>query len=164
MTVHEVIEKVTGTVVRCSLDAAGIDHWIEIPGWMLDPATCPSGEVVTSAVVDVATLVALAELLRVTRAKHTVMDGAPCTPGPILSAETTRGEGHDERNEDFPTRPSPPGSGRSVRGRLSECGVADTGLAGPAGLGATGRDRPVRKPAARPRRPGRRADPAGGQR
>jgi hypothetical protein len=164
VTVHEVIEKVTGSVVRCSLDASGTDRWTEIPAWMLDPVGCPSGEVVISAAVDVIALVALAELLRLIRAKPAAMDGAPGRPWPILSAETTRGEGHDERNEDFPTLPSPPGSGRSVLGRLSECGVADTGLAGPAGLGATDRDRPARKSAARPRRPDRRADPEGGQR
>jgi hypothetical protein len=163
VTVHEVIEKVTGAVVRCSVDAAATDRWIEIPGWMLDPATCPSGEVASSAVVDVTALVALVELLRVSRAKHAAMDGAPCTPWPNLSAETTRGEGHDERNKDFRTRPSPPGSGRSIRGRLSECGVSAARLAGPADPSAANGDRLAFKAAARTRRSRRRADLAGGR-
>jgi hypothetical protein len=88
---------------------------------MFDPATCPTGEVVTGAVADVATLAALAELLCTTVAEHYVMNGALCASRPKLSAETTRGGGHEERTEIFLHALEPVGlrpicSSKSARG------------------------------------------------
>jgi hypothetical protein len=35
-----VIEKAADVVVRCRLDEAGSDRWLELPAWMLDRAAC----------------------------------------------------------------------------------------------------------------------------
>jgi hypothetical protein len=60
--IHEAVEKVSGTVLRCSLGGAG-ERWLELPAWMFDRAACMAMRVTADLVVEFAALAALQELL-----------------------------------------------------------------------------------------------------
>jgi hypothetical protein len=38
--VHETVEKVDGTVLRCSREGGSTERWLELPVWMFDRARC----------------------------------------------------------------------------------------------------------------------------
>ncbi len=61
--VHEVIEKGSSCVFRCSLEGGPSGRWIELPVWMFDRGICLSLRVVASPQVDRAALLVLKECL-----------------------------------------------------------------------------------------------------
>jgi hypothetical protein len=63
VTVHEVIERAAGRVVRCRLAEAGSDRWLELPAWMLDRAACVPMRMAAQPRVDMGSLATLQALL-----------------------------------------------------------------------------------------------------
>ena len=61
--VHEAVEKVAGTVLRCSRGSGSSGRWLELPVWMFDRATCLATRVTSAPIIDFAALAALHELL-----------------------------------------------------------------------------------------------------
>jgi hypothetical protein len=95
--IHEVIEKATGNVVRCSRDGAS-DRLLELPLWMFDRAVCVPMRVETFPQADIAALQALRALL-----DATAIDGAavglassnvPVSRAARVSHDQNRGEVH----------------------------------------------------------------------
>jgi hypothetical protein len=62
--IHEVIEKASGKVFRCSLSGVASDRWLEVPAWMFDRAASATWRVGTIPHACGAALQALAMLLR----------------------------------------------------------------------------------------------------
>ena len=71
--IHEVVEKASGNVARCSRDGVAVCRLLELPTWMFDRAACASMRMDTRPWVDVAALDALTTLL----AEVAVTDAAP---------------------------------------------------------------------------------------
>jgi hypothetical protein len=61
--VHEAVEKVDGTVLRCSRDGAAAERWLELPAWMFDRAMCLPMRIARDPFVEFAALAQLRELL-----------------------------------------------------------------------------------------------------
>jgi hypothetical protein len=61
--VHESVEKVDGTVLRCSRDGQARERWLELPAWMFDRAMCLPMRIVRDPFVEFAALAQLRELL-----------------------------------------------------------------------------------------------------
>jgi hypothetical protein len=103
--IHEVVEKASGKVARCSLDVGTACRSLELPMWMLDRTACASMRMDTCPRVDVAALDALTTLL----AEVSVTDAAPSnTPVPgvqMASRDENRG-GHDAVPAQCASRPS----------------------------------------------------------
>jgi hypothetical protein len=103
--IHEVVEKASGNVARCSRDGAAAGRSLELPTWMLDRAACASKRMDTRPRVDVAALDALTTLL----AEVAVTDAAPSS-APVLGVQTaSRDEnrgGHDAVPAQCASQPS----------------------------------------------------------
>src|SRR5215471_17559342 len=54
--IHEAVEKIGGTVLRCSRASGTGDRWLELPAWMFDRATCMAMRVTSEPVVEFAAL------------------------------------------------------------------------------------------------------------
>jgi Transposase len=61
--VHETIEKVGGTVLRCSRDGQARERWLELPVWMFDRSACLAMWIARDPRVGFAALAELRELL-----------------------------------------------------------------------------------------------------
>ena len=123
--IHEVVEKTSGNVARCSRDGTAAGRSLELPMWMFDRAACASKHMDTRPRVDVATLDALTTLL----AEVAVTDAAPSNapvPGALtVSRDENRG-GHDAVPAQGASRPSSQDTIRFVR-RTRRRGGADRG-------------------------------------
>jgi hypothetical protein len=90
--VHGAIEKIGGTVLRCSSGSGASERSLEVPAWMFDRATCIALRVTGDPVVDFAALTALQELL----AAATVCDA------PVSSSNTPVSSPADQaRNQNW---------------------------------------------------------------
>src|SRR5215470_7541002 len=98
--IHEAVEKISGTVLRCSPGGAS-ERWLELPAWMFDRATCMAMRVVPDPVVEFAALVALQELL-VAAARQG--DAALSSNTPVLSPPG-RARNHTGGNDDATAKP-----------------------------------------------------------
>ena len=63
--VHEALEKVGGTILRCSRESGAGDRWLELPAWMFDRTRCTAMQVSCEPVAEFAALAALQELLAI---------------------------------------------------------------------------------------------------
>jgi hypothetical protein len=63
VSVHETVEKIDGTVLRCSRDGQARERWLELPAWMFDRAMCLPMRIARDPCVEFAALVQLRELL-----------------------------------------------------------------------------------------------------
>src|SRR5215831_8497331 len=79
--IHEAVEKISGTVLRCSSGGA-TERWLELPAWMFDRATCVATRVAPDPVVEFAALAALQELLAAAARQG---DAALSSNTPVLS-------------------------------------------------------------------------------
>ena len=92
--IHEVVEKASGNVARCSRDGVAEYRSLELPTWMFDRAACASMRMDTRPWVDVAALDALTTLL----AEVAVTDAAPSNapvPGAQKASCDENPGGHD---------------------------------------------------------------------
>ena len=61
--VHEAVEKLDGTVLRCSREGGSRERWLELPAWMFDRARCLPIRIARDPHVAFAALAELKELL-----------------------------------------------------------------------------------------------------
>lgn len=137
--VYEVIEKAADVVVRCSLDEAGLDRWLELPAWMLDRAACVLMRLAAHPRVDVAWLAALQALL--TEASNARSCGCASSNTPVLgtgrnACDQKPGDAHATS-----TSPSSAGSQRSSSVRSVPSALCGQHSAG-AGVGCSARGDP----------------------
>ena len=150
--VHDVIERTTVSVARCSLVGAPVVRTQEIPIWMLDAAACRPMHVAAGPVVALAALVALRSLLSEAITRATA--GPP--PGAAIASP-------DHHRGDCYATPPPPASdtGPSTRPLCGGPAVdpgRDPGMEHAAGSDAERGDRTDDPPADRAcQRRGRRA-------
>ena len=97
--IHEVIERPTGAVARCSLVDAAVARVQEIPVWMLDTAACCQTRLAAKPVAALSALAALRILLL--EAMRTAATEVPSDAG-IASPDSYRGDRHA-----IPSSPSP---------------------------------------------------------
>lgn len=85
------------TIFRCSLSGQASNRWLEVPAWMFDRSAGVSWRITAAAQVDLAVLVALAELLHDT--------GVPSQSQKIGAAsdshDSNRGEVHAAQAHDL---------------------------------------------------------------
>jgi hypothetical protein len=97
--IHEVVDKTSGNVARCSRDGELAYRLLELPMWMFDRAACASMRMDSHPWVEVAALDALTKLL----AAVAVTDAAPSNalvPGAqTVSCDENRGD-HDAIGKD----------------------------------------------------------------
>src|SRR5262249_12558409 len=140
--IHEAVEKISGTVLRCS--SGGLtERWLELPAWMFDRATCVATRVAPDPVVEFAALAALQELLAPAARQG---DAALSSNTPVLSPPG-RARNHTGGNDDATAKPmSSEGSQTSAPARPvrraggDERRLVGTGMAGIAGRDAAGTD------------------------
>ena len=153
--VHEAVEKVGGTVLRCCRDSGVSGRWLELPVWMFDRATCLAMRVTSDPVVEFAALAALQELLAAATA-HGQAALSLNTPvsGPAGEARNQNRGKDDATANTRSCEGSKIGSAaRPVRRTVVDDGrLAGAGLARAAGRDATGSDRIDVAAPARPRR------------
>ncbi|CDX24945.1 conserved hypothetical protein [Mesorhizobium plurifarium] len=91
------IKKGDVTIFRCSLSGQASNRWLEVPAWMFDRSAGVSWRITAAAQVDLAVLVALAELLHDT--------GVPSQSQKIGAAsdshDSNRGEVHAAQAHDL---------------------------------------------------------------
>ena len=63
LSVHDVIERATGTAARCTLTDAPVARLQEIPVWMLDPVACSATRAAAQPVAALSALMSLRALL-----------------------------------------------------------------------------------------------------
>jgi hypothetical protein len=147
--VHEVIERPTGSVARCSLVDAAVARVQEIPVWMLDAAACCQTRLAAEASTSLSALTALRilllEAMRIAAAEQLSDAG-------IASPDSYRGDRHAAPSSPAPTAAPSTGSlvGESVAGigrstemeRIAGSDTANVGLpADPSADGAPRRRR-----------------------
>jgi len=96
--IHEVVEKTSGDVVRCSRGGDGAGRWLELPLWMFDRVECTPMGIATVPHVSLAALSALMVLLTEGRGAEAAMGmaapGARDSGAGWLSHEANRGDVH----------------------------------------------------------------------
>ena len=107
--IHQVIERTTGEVTRCSLVDDGISRAQEIPAWMLDSASCQTMRRSAHPVADLGALMALRGLLADLAERE-------CRKWAIASPDQSRGDRH--------ATPPPPNPQTGPSARLSRSGPA----------------------------------------
>ena len=148
--VHEVIERPTGAVARCSLVDAAVARVQEIPVWMLDAAACCQTRLAAEPATSLSALTALRILLL--EAMRTAAAEEPSDAG-IASPDSYRGDRHAAPLSPAPTAAPSTRSlvGESAAGiggstemeRVAGSDAADVGLpADPSADGAPRRRRP----------------------
>ena len=98
--IHEVIERPTGAVARCSLVGAAVARVQEIPVWMLDAAVCCQTRQAAEPVVALSALAALRGLLL--EAMQIAATEAPSDAG-IAFPDSYRGDRHAIPSPQVPT-------------------------------------------------------------
>ena len=113
--VHEVIERPTGAVARCSLVDAAVARVQEIPVWMLDTAACCQTRLAAEPATSLSALTALRILLL--EAMRTAAAEEPSDAG-IASPDSYRGDRHAAPLSPAPTAAPSTGSlvGKSAAG------------------------------------------------
>jgi hypothetical protein len=130
--VHEVIEKVTGDVVRCNHDDSASGRLLELPIWMFDRSACAPMRIEACPRVDISALQALRALLNETAvgggALGLALLNAPDSSASRVSHNPNRGEIHATPTATS-TRPSKRDAAvRSIRyGRRRQRGT-DAGM------------------------------------
>jgi len=109
--IHEVIERPTGAVARCSLVNAVVARVQEIPVWMLDTAACCQARLAAKPVAALSTLAALRILLLEAMQIATEVPDAG-----IASPDSYRGDRHATASSPAPTAAP---STRSLVGELA---------------------------------------------
>jgi len=136
--VHEAVEKVDGTVLRCSRGGGATERWLELPAWMFDRAACLAMRTAPKPRVEFAALAVLQELLSDAIAHS---DPSLSSNTPVLSPA---GEARNQNRgkDDATANPiSCEGSQTSPAARLVRRTSADERqLAGSDVAGAAGRD------------------------
>lgn len=159
--VHEVLEKASGHVARCSLDGAAAQRLLELPMWMLDRVACAPVRMEAHPRVDVAALEALTTLLAEVSDTGGASSNSPVISAQSVSRDANRGD-HDAVPTQGVSRPSiQDDTVRSVRGSRRS-GSADAGVGRPSGGDLPDADTPDGTVA--PRSRGRRARTKGGAR
>jgi len=136
--VHEAVEKVDGTVLRCSLEGGSRERWLELPAWMFDRARCLPMRIARDPHVAFAALARLTELL----AEAAGRNGQPLSSNtPVLSAasearDQNRGNAHAISKSTSRDRPPASPAARSIR----SAGPGGLRSAGPVVASAAGRD------------------------
>jgi hypothetical protein len=96
--IYEVIDKMTGTMARCSHDDSRADRLLELPLWMFDQSACAPMRVATHPHVDIAALRALRALLNATAIGDVEVrrtpSNAPVWGAAKASRNQNRGEAH----------------------------------------------------------------------
>jgi hypothetical protein len=144
--VHEVIEKASGAVLRCSRGSVAKGRWLELPAWMFDRAACLPMQMAARPRVDGAALSALQALLAQTAGREPgdpPSSNAPVSGAARDSCGQNRGDAH--------ATPAPPSRAssattppaRSVRSaRPGELRSTSVGMAHAPRRDASGGDRP----------------------
>jgi hypothetical protein len=159
--IHEVVEKASGQVARCSLDGEEVHRVLELPTWMLDRVACAPMRMDAHPRVDVAALDALTTLLAEVAIADAASSNIPVAEAEMVSRDENRGD-RDAMPAQGASRPSiQDDTVRSVRGARRR-GGADAGMERPSGGGSPGSDTP--DGAATPRSRGRRSRAEGGVR
>ena len=107
--VRNVVEKAGIARARCALDGAALGLWQEVPLWMFDRVACAGTRVEERAMVDLATLSALASLV------SDALGKAPATRAGWVSDDQDRGETHARSTRGASQARERIGSARSVR-------------------------------------------------
>jgi hypothetical protein len=159
--IHEVIEKASGHVARCSLNGEETHRSLELPTWMLDRVACAPMRMDAHPWLNVAALDALTALLAEVSVARAASSNIPVAGAQTVSREENRGD-HDAVPTQGASRPSIQDSPvRSVRSARRQ-GDADAGVGRPSGGDPPGTDTP--DGAVAPRSRGRRALAKGGRR
>ena len=98
--IHEVIERLTGAVARCSLVDAAVARVQDIPVWMLDAAACCQTRLAAKPVAALSALAALRILL--SEAMRIAATEVPSDAG-IVSPDSYRGDRHATPSSPAPT-------------------------------------------------------------
>src|SRR6516162_185046 len=98
--VHEVIERPTGAIARCSLVGAAVARVQDIPVWMLDAAACCQTRLAANPVAALSALAALRILLL--EAMRIAATELPSDAG-IASPDSYRGDRHATPSSPAPT-------------------------------------------------------------
>jgi len=99
--VHRAIERIGGTVLRCSSGSGASERSLEVPAWMFDRATCIATRVTSDPVVEFRALKALQELLVAT----TVYDAPASSSNPPVSSPADQARNQNWGKDDAATVP-----------------------------------------------------------
>src|SRR5215470_10484018 len=140
--IHEVLNKPTGDVCRCSRDGHAVGRYLELPVWMFDRATCAAIRVEAHPQVHMTALSALMVLLRqaagVGDSNNTALSNALTCGVRRVSHDPNRGDSNATS-----ARPSPGQSKHSKTVRSLHGGRTGTAaMADAARRGASGADKP----------------------
>ena len=160
VTIHEVVEKVTGTVLRCSRASGSGDRWLELPAWMFDRTKCIAMRVASEPVAEFAALAALEELLAIAA----VSGETALSSNTPVSSPASKARNQNRGKDDAAPRETSSAT-RSVRpARADDRRSASTSLASTAGRDAAGADGINVDAPARPRQHRTPSIPDGGSR
>ena len=116
--IHEVIDKMAGTVARCSHDDGAAGRLLELPLWMFDQSACAPMRVATHPHVDIAALRALRALLDATAIGDVEVrrtpSNAPVWGAAKASRNQNRGEAHATTTAASTRRPKRNASVQSI--------------------------------------------------
>ena len=125
--IHEVVDKTSGNVARCSRDGELAYRLLELPTWMFDRAACASMRMDSHPWVDVAALDALTRLLAAVAVTDAAPSNAPVPGAQTVSRDENRGD-HDAMPAPCASRPThQDDTVRSVR-RIRRRNGADAGV------------------------------------
>jgi len=126
--IHEAVEKVSGTVLRCSpIDAS--ERWLELPAWMFDRATCMAMRITPNPVVEFAALAALQELL----AAATRQGDAALSSDTPVSSPARKARNQNRGMDDAPPSETSSATRAVRRAAADDRRSASSSLASPAG-------------------------------
>ena len=157
--IHEVVEKASGHVARCSLEGEEVPRLLELPTWMLDRVACAPMRMDAQPRVDVAALDALTTLLAEVAIAGAASSNTLVAKAQMVSRDENRGDRDAMPAQGASKSSIQDDTIRSVRGARRR-GGADAGVERPSGGGSPGSDTPDGAATSRSR--GRRSRAEGG--
>src|SRR5215469_3313792 len=136
--VHEAVEKLDGTVLRCSLEGGSRERWLELPAWMFDRARCLPMRIARDPHVAFAALAGLTELLAEAAGRNgqSLSSNTPVSGAASEARDQNRGNAHAISKSTSRDRPQASPAARSIR----SAGPGGLRSAGPVVASAAGRD------------------------
>ena len=136
--VHEAVEKLDGTVLRCSREGGSRERWLELPAWMFDQARCLPMRIARDPHVAFAALAELKELLAEAagRSGQSLSSNTPVSSAASEARDQNWGNTHATSKSTSRNRSRASSAARSIR----SAGLGGLRAAGPVVASAAGRD------------------------
>ena len=136
--VHEAVEKLDGTVLRCSREGGSRERWLELPAWMFDRARCLPMRIARDPHVAFAALAELKELLAeaASRNSQSLSSNTPVSGAANEACDQNRGNAHATSKSTSHDRSRASPAARSIR----SAGPGGLRSAGPVVASTAGRD------------------------